>query len=101
MTSLNEARKSMQDTLDALQEWKNEIDAVNDRCFTKTIDRMAVAQREMGWPDHATTSHSVPQGEMHYFLLFNTVRETLQKSTKLQTDVIDKVAEACYASRLV
>jgi hypothetical protein len=99
--SVDEARKSVLETLDALRQWSDEIKAANDRGLTKTFDRIAAAEGAMGWPDHATTSHSVPPGEMHYFLLFNAVRETLQKSTKLQTDVIDKVAEACYASRLV
>ncbi len=103
MISLNdEARKSMLDTLDALRQWSNEIDAVNDRCLTKAIDRMAAAQQAMGWPDHVSTGDSVAlASRMHYFLLFTAVRDALQKASKLQTDVIDKVAEACFASRLM
>jgi len=38
---------------------------------------------------------------MHYFLLFTVVREELLKACKLETEVIDKVAEACFASRLI
>lgn len=103
MASMNdEARKSVLDTLDALRQWRNEIDAANDRCLTKAIDRMAVAQRAMGWPDHVSTSDSAAlPGGMHYFLLFTAARDSLVKASKLQTDVIDKVAEACFASRLV
>jgi hypothetical protein len=102
VTSLNdEARKSVLDALDALRQWSNEIAAVNDRCSTNAIDRIAAAQKAMGWPDHVTTSHAVPLGTMHYFLLFTAARDSLQQASKLQTAVIDKVAEACYASRLI
>jgi hypothetical protein len=103
MISLNdEARKSILETLDALRQWSNEIDAVNDRCLTKAIDHMAAAQRAMGWPDHVTTSETgTLPGGMHYFILFTAVRDTLMKASKLQTDVIDKIAEACFASRLI
>ena len=103
MIALNdEARSSMVQTLDALQQWSNEIRAANDQCLTKVIDQMAVAQRAVGWPDHATaaTGEGDP-GTMHYFLLFTVVRDTLQEACKRQTDVIDKVAEACFASRLI
>jgi hypothetical protein len=37
---------------------------------------------------------------MHYLLLFTAVLDALQKASKLQTDVIDKVT-ACFASRLI
>jgi hypothetical protein len=103
MTSLNdEARKSMLDTLEALRQWSNEIDAANNRCLTKAIDRMAAAQQAMGWPDHVSTSDAAAlAGRMHYFLLFTAVRDSLRKATKLQTEAIDKVAEACFASCLI
>lgn len=103
MTSLNdEARKPVLDTLDTLQQWRNEINAVNDRYLTKAIDRMAAAQRAMGWRDDAGASDSVALADrMHYFLLLAAVRDSLMKASKLQTDVIDKVAEACFASRLI
>src|SRR5215471_20236710 len=101
MISLNdETRKSMLDTLDALRQWSNEIGAVNDRCLPKVIDHMATAQRAMGWPDYASTTTGISD-RMHYFLLFTVVRETLQKARKLESEVIDKVAEACFASRLM
>jgi hypothetical protein len=38
---------------------------------------------------------------MHYFLLLAAVRDNLTESSKLQTPLIDKVAEACFASRLI
>jgi hypothetical protein len=102
MIALNdEARRSMVQTLDALQQWSNEIRAANDHCLTKVIDHMAAAQRAVGWPDHATaaTGEGEP-GIMHYFLLFTVVHDTLQEACKLQTHVIDKVAEACFSSRM-
>ena len=99
MTSLNdEARESVLDALDALQQWNNEIVATNDRCSTKAIDRIAAAQKAMGWPDRVSTSDSVALGKMHYFVLFTAARDSLQQASKLQTAVIDKVAEACFAS---
>ena len=103
MIALNdEARRSMVQTLDALQQWSNEIHAANDHCLTKVIDHMAVAQRAVGWPDHATTATGEGEpGIMHYFLLFTVVRDTLQEACKLQTHVIDKVAEACFSSRMI
>jgi hypothetical protein len=103
MISLNnEARQSVLDTLDALRQWSNEIDAVNNRCLPKAIDRIAAAQRAMGWPDDVSTGDPVAlEGRMHYFLLFTAVHDALRKASKLQTDVIDKVAEACFASRVI
>ena len=103
MIALNhEARRSMVQTLDALQQWSNEIRATNDRCLPQVIDHMAAAQRAVGWPDHANTATGEGDpGTMHYFLLFTVVRDTLQEACKRQTDVIDKVAEACFASRLI
>lgn len=103
-TSLNdEGRKAVLDAVDALRQWSNEIVAVNDRCSTKAIDRIAAAQQAMGWPDHKTAKTgyaAVPPGKMHYFLLVPAARDILLKACNLQTDVIDKVAEACFASEL-
>ena len=101
MISYNdEARKLMQDTVDALRQWSNEIGAVNDRCLPKVIDHIAAAQRAMGWPDHVSDATGVSD-RMHYFLLFTVVRDTLKNACKLESEVIDKVAEACFASRLI
>jgi hypothetical protein len=94
----DEARQSMLDTLDALRQWSKEIGAVNDRCLPKVFDHMVTAQRAMGWPDHASTTTG-PSDIMHYFLLFTVVRDTLQNACKLESEVIDKVAEGCFASR--
>src|SRR5262249_11186363 len=96
----DQARKSMQDTLDALREWSKEIGAVNGRCLPKVIDHMTTAQRAMGWPDHVSFATG-PSDRMHYFLLFPVVHETLLKACKLESEVIDKVAEVCFASRLI
>ena len=101
MISLNdETRQSMLDTLDVLRQWSHEIGAANDRWLPKVLDHMAVAQRAMGWPDYASTAHGISD-RMHYFLLFTVVRDTLTKACKLESEVIDKVAEACFASRLI
>jgi hypothetical protein len=64
----DEARKSVLDTLETLRQWSNEIDATNDRYLTKALDRIAAAERAMGWPDHVSTSGSgVLAHGMHYF----------------------------------
>jgi hypothetical protein len=98
----DEARNSVLETLETLRQWSNEIDATNDRYLTKALDRIAAAERAMGWPDHVSTSGSgVPAHRMHYFLLFGAVRDNLLEASKLQTPMIEKVAEACYASRLI
>ena len=102
IASNDEARKSMLHTVEALEQWSNEIRAANDRCLPMVFNHMADAHRAMGWPDDATTATGEGDpGTMHYFLLFTAVRDTLQKACKLETDVIDKVAEACFASRLI
>jgi hypothetical protein len=103
MTSLNdEARRPVLDTLDTLQQWRDEINAVNDRYLTKAIERIAAAQRAMGWRDDVDTSDSVAlASRMHYFLRLAAVRDSLVNASKLESHVIDKVAEACFASRLI
>src|SRR5262249_48561182 len=101
MISLNdEARKPVLDALETLRQWSNEIDATNDRYLTKALDRIAAAERAMGWPDPAS-GFGVLEHRMHYFLLLAAVRDNLTEASKLQTPMIDKVAEACYASRLI
>jgi hypothetical protein len=61
MTSLNdEARNSVLDTLETLRQWSNEINATNDRYLTKALDRIAAAERAMGWPDHVSTNGPGP-----------------------------------------
>jgi hypothetical protein len=98
----DEARKSVLDALDTLRGWSSEITAVNDRFLTKAIDHIAAAKEAMGWPDHKTakTGYSAtPPALMHYFLLVDSARGILQEATTLETAVIDKVAEAVYASQ--
>jgi hypothetical protein len=104
MTSLNdEARKSVQDAVDALRQWRSEIDAVNKRGLASAMDRMAAAQQALGWPNRVTAEtgpSAVLPGKIHYFMVLDAVREQLLKSSKEDMRVIDKVAEACYASLL-
>jgi hypothetical protein len=102
MTSLDDdARKSVQDALDALRQWRKEIDAVNERGLTRAMDRMAAAQQALGWPNRVTTDtgpSAVLPGKMHYFMVLDAVRDQLLKSSNEDMRVIDKVAEACFAS---
>ena len=79
LTSLStEARQSVTTAFDALARWRDEIFSANDRCLTKVLDQMAVAQRAIGWPDHVTAA----------------AREHLLKASKIQTQMIDQVMDA-------
>ena len=103
MTSLNdEARKCVLDALDALRQWSNEIAAVNDRCSTKAIARIAAAQKAMGWPDHVTTSHSVPPGTMHYLTFHCRARQPAAGfQTADRRDRQDRRGRLCLPSDLI
>ena len=79
LTSLNkDARQAVAGAFAALAQWHDEVLAANDRCLTKAVDRMAAAQRALGWPDHATAA----------------ARESLLKAAKMHTQTIDQIVDA-------
>lgn len=102
MTSYNDdARKSVQDTLDALWQWRKEIDAVNERGLATVMKCMKSAQEALGWPERAaqgTGKFSVLPGQMHYFIDIEAVGKQLLKSSKEDMRVIEEISEACFAS---
>ena len=102
MTSYNDdARKSVQDTLDALRQWRKEIDAVNERGLATVMKCMKSAQEALGWPERAaqvTSKFSVLPGQMHYFIDIEAVRKQLLKSSKEDMRVIEEISEVCFAS---
>jgi hypothetical protein len=60
---------------------------------------MAAAQQAMGWPDHVSTGDSVAlASRMSTICYFSLPSAT---PCRRLTDVIDKVAEACFAFRLI
>jgi hypothetical protein len=77
--SLNkEARREVAGAFDALAQWRDEIFAANERCLAKAVDRMAAAQRAIGWPDHAIVA----------------AKEPLLKTAQVQTHMIDQIMDA-------
>jgi hypothetical protein len=79
LTSLSrDARQAVAGAFGALAEWREEIEAANERYMKKALDRMAKAQRAMGWPEQVTT----------------TAKESLFEASKVQRQMIDRIVEA-------
>lgn len=72
-----EMRDRVVAALDALSNWRDEIEAANERCLGKVLDQTCAVARSMGWPDEAV----------------KTTREYLQHTAKVQTQVIDQLME--------
>jgi hypothetical protein len=72
-----EMREELVATFDALSNWRDKIEAANERCLSKVLDRTAAVSRAMGWPDQAVRS----------------TREYLEGASKAQTEVIDQIIE--------
>jgi len=72
-----EVRDNVVATFDALSNWRDEIETVNERCLGKVLDQMSTTARSMGWPDQAIRG----------------TREFLENASKVQTDMIDQVME--------
>lgn len=67
-----EIREGVAAALDALSNWKDEIDTANERCLKKVLDKNEEVARAMGWPDQA----------------INATRDHLERVASMQTDVI-------------
>jgi hypothetical protein len=80
-TNLAGMTKEMRDRVvaafDALSNWRDEIEAANERCLGKVLDQTSAVARSMGWPDEA----------------IKTTREYLQHTGKVQTQLIDQLME--------
>src|SRR6516164_5706306 len=70
-----EMRDGVVATFDALSNWRDEIETVNERCLGKVLDRTSAIARLMGWPDHA----------------IRTSQEYLEKASKAQLEMIDQI----------
>ena len=60
---------------DALSNWSDEIETVNERCLKKVLDQTSTVARSMGWPDQA----------------IRMMREHLENASKAQTQIIDQI----------
>jgi hypothetical protein len=74
----SDAREAVTSAFEALEKWRDEAFAVNERHLTKALDLVANSQRALGWPDHVATA----------------TREYLLKASKIQTQMISQVMDA-------
>jgi hypothetical protein len=72
-----EMREELAAAFDALSNWRDEIEAANERCLDKVLERTSAVARTMGWPDQAS----------------RTTREFLKNASKAQTEMIDQIIE--------
>ena len=63
--------------LDALSNWRHEVETANERCLGEVLDRTSAIARSMGWPDQAVS----------------TTREYLEKTSKVQVEMIDQIMD--------
>jgi crotonobetainyl-CoA:carnitine CoA-transferase CaiB-like acyl-CoA transferase len=72
-----EMRNGVIAAFDALSNWRDEIESVNERCLSKVLDQIAAVARSMGWPEQA----------------IRTTREYLERTSKVQTEMIDQITD--------
>jgi hypothetical protein len=72
-----EIRDELVATFDALSNWRDEIETVNERCLNKVLNRTSAVAHSMGWPDPA----------------IRTMRECLENASKAQTQMIEQIIE--------
>jgi hypothetical protein len=72
-----EVRDRVIAAFNALSNWRDEIETVNERCVGKVLDQTSAVARSMGWPDETV----------------KTTREYLQHTAKVQTQLIDQLIE--------
>ena len=72
-----ETREELVATFDALSNWRDEIETVNERCLRKVLDQTSAVARTMGWPDQSIRS----------------MREYLEGAAKAQTAMIGQMID--------
>jgi hypothetical protein len=72
-----EARQAVAAALDALEEWRVEIGAANERCLQKVCDQVTNAHRTLGWTEQASSA----------------AKENLLKASNLQLQMIEQAME--------
>ena len=78
ITSLSDdGRRALTGAFEAMEAWRDEVSATNDRHLPKLLDQMTAVQRAMGWPPHWNANG----------------REHLLTASKMQTQMIDQIME--------
>jgi len=72
-----EVRDQLVTTFDALSNWRDEVEAVNERCLSKVLVHTSAVAKAMGLPDQA----------------IRATRENLETAAKAQTAMIDQIIE--------
>jgi hypothetical protein len=72
-----EVRDELAATFDALSNWRDEVETVNERCLSKVLAHTSAVARAMGWTDQA----------------IRVTREHLETAAKAQTDMIDQIVQ--------
>jgi hypothetical protein len=72
-----EMREQLAAAFDALSNWRDEIENVNERCLAKVLVQTSGVARSMGWPDQA----------------IRATREYLENASKMQTKMIDQIMD--------
>jgi hypothetical protein len=70
-------RDSVIAALDALSNWRHEVETANARCLGEVLDRTSAIARSMGWPDQTVS----------------TIREYLGKTSKVQVEMTDQIMD--------
>jgi hypothetical protein len=72
-----ELREELVAFFDSLSTWRDEVEAVTERCLNKVLYRTAGGGRSLGWPYKAV----------------KTTREHLKDASNVQTKIIDQIIE--------
>src|SRR5262245_5658437 len=79
LTSLSsDARQAVTEAFDALEHWRNEVRAANERCLAKALDQVANAYRTMGWPEQATKD-----AKEHFLKAASTQSQMIEQAIEL------------------
>jgi hypothetical protein len=63
--------------IDALANWRDEIETVNERCLGKVLDQTSSVVQAMGWPEQT----------------IEATREYFQTISKVQAELIDRMSQ--------
>ena len=74
-----EMREQLAAAFNALSNWRDEIESVNERSLAKLLDQTSEVARSMGWPDQAITA----------------TRKFLENTSKTQSEMIDNFMDGC------
>jgi hypothetical protein len=72
-----EIREELLSAFDALSNWRDEIEGVNERSLAKVLIQTSAVARSMEWPDQA----------------IRATRENLENASKMQTEMIDQIMD--------